>query len=679
SSHYLNIKFKGGKENVNGFGAIADIYYEHGKRQTYDNNPYRGYLSTMQCLAHFGLGKTSAIDSLTVRWNNGKKQTIKNIKADQTLLVNMADANEDYSYQQQPIATNAMFKEITAEAGINYTHKDINLIDFNVQALLPHKLSDYCPALAVGDLDGNGLDDLVIGGNSNNPAKLFLQQPDGKFLQKDLLPGLPVHTSYVKDEGILVFDANGDGKPDLYIARGGYRAALDSINYQDKLYINDGKGHFINDSTALPLNRTSKLCVRAFDFNHDGKMDLFVSGRVAPAQYPRPVSSFIFRNDSQNGQVKFTDVTDEVAPDLKNIGMVCDALFTDFDGDGQTDLIVIGEWMPVTFLKNVNGKFKNITASSGISDKIGWWTSITAGDFRHTGRIDYIVGNVGLNTFYKASDQYPVSITAKDFDNNGIYVSIPSVYLPDGLKGEKKEFPAFGRDDIAKQLPSIKKKFATYKPFATATMDDVLTPEQRKGALRLRANMLQSCFIRNDGNGKFAIMPLPKEAQVSVINGMVTDDFDGDGNLDVLMNGNDYGTEVGTGRYDALNGLLLKGDGKGNFAPLSILQSGIYIPGDGRALVKLRGSSGNYLIAASQNLGPLKLYELNKRPVIINLHPDDISATITFKNGKAQKEEFYNGSSFLSQSGKFIAVGNDAAIIEITNSKGNKRRVPLVN
>ena len=396
-----------------------------------------------------------------------------------------------------------------------------------------------------------------------------------------------------------------------------------------------------------------------------------------PAKYPMPVSSFIFRNDSENGHVKFTDVTDEVAPGLKNIGMICDALFTDFDDDGQTDLIVVGEWMPVTFFKNVNGKFRNVNSASGISNKTGWWNSIAAGDFRHTGRTDYIVGNAGLNTFYKASDQYPIYITAKEFDKNGSFIAIPSLFLPD-VHGVKKEFPAQGRDDIAKQMPSIKKRFATYKPFALATMDEVLTPEQRKGALRYQANILQSCYLRNDGNGKFTLIPLPKEAQTSTINGMVVDDFDGDGNLDVLMNGNDYGTEVSTGRYDAFNGLLLKGDGSGGFIPLSILQSGIYISGNGKALVKLQSSSGNYLVAASQNRGALKLYELRIKPNLVKLNADDISAIINFKNGKIQKEEFYDGSSFLSQSGKFLAIGKDVVTAEIRNNKGVKRKISFI-
>lgn len=283
----------------------------------------------------------------------------------------------------------------------------------------------------------------------------------------------------------MLFDANGDSKPDLYVASGGYKQAPGSIAYQDRLYINDGKGNFKVDSLALPVNYTSKFCVRAMDFNQDGKLDLFVSGRIDPWNYPKPVSSFIFRNDSEKGHVKFTDVTNEAAPDLKNIGMVCDALFTDFDNDGQTDLLLAGEWMPVTFLKNINGKFKNVTSASGIGDKVGWWNSITAGDFRHTGRMDYIIGNVGLNTLYHASDQYPVYVTAKDFDNNGSFVPVPSLFLPD-QKGVLKEFPAFGRDDVIERIPTLKKRYNHYKAFAAATMDDIFNMNREKVRFVLR-------------------------------------------------------------------------------------------------------------------------------------------------------------------------------------------------
>jgi len=674
AKRFLQIKFKGGKQNINGLGAVAAIYYDHDKQQVYDNSPYRGYLSTMEGIAHFGLNNIMIIDSVVIKWNNGKQQTLENVRSNQVITVDIANANIPYSYQQSAVDSSAIFKEIDKTVGINYHHYDYNFIDFDIQHLLPHKLSDYSPGLASGDLDGNGFDDLVIGGNANIPTHILLQQPDGKFLQKILQSGIQSGSTITKDEGILIFDANGDGKPDIYISSGGYAMSPGNIKYQDRLYINDGKGNFTMDSSALPVNHSSKFCVRAYDYNHDGKLDLFISSRVDPWNYPRPVSCFIFRNDTENNHVKFTDVTDEVAPGLKNIGMVCDALFTDFDGDGQTDLIVVGEWMPVSFFRNVNGKFQNVTAALGMDSQSGWWNSIVAGDFRNTGRMDYIVGNLGLNSLYQASDSFPVYMTAKDFDNNGKYSGIPSLFLPD-QKGVKREFPAQGRDDITRQLNSLKKRFNNYKKYAVATMDDLLTPEQRKGATRLKANMLQSCYLRNEGNGKFTMIPLPKEAQFSAINGMIVDDFDGDGNLDLLMSGNDYSTSVGIGQYDAFYGLLLTGDGMGAFKPLSILQSGVCIPSDGKALVKLTGAKGKYLVAASQHRGDLKLFELNKKQRTVAVDPGDRFALLRFTNGKTQKQELNQGSSFLSQSASFLSLGDLVSSVQITNSKGTVRNI----
>jgi hypothetical protein len=673
ANYYLQIKCKGGPQNINGLGALITIYYDGGKVQAFENNPYRGYLSTMQGVAHFGLGKITLVDSAVIQWHTGKKQVIKNIKANQVLLVSLANANEPYAQEQPATNSTALFHNVTRALGINYTHRDYDFVDFNIQSILPHKLSEYSPALAAADLDGNGVDDLVMGGNAANPARVFLQQPNGSFVQKELYAATHASGNY-KDQGILIVDANGDGKQDIYVASGGFHKASGDNCYQDRLYINDGKGNFTIDSAALPKNYTSKLCVRAFDYNKDGKPDLFVSGRVDPGYYPKPVSSFIFRNDSQKGHTKFTDVTAEVAPELKNIGLVCDALFTDFDNDNETDLVLTGEWMPVTFLKNQHGKFKNVTGGTGIGNKPGWWSSIVAGDFRHTGRTDYIVGNVGLNTLYGASDQYPVCITAGDFADNGGYLAIPSLFLPD-KKGALKEFPAHGRDDLAERWPAVKKKYEQYKTFAVATMDDIIPADKRANALRLQANMLQSCFLRNDGNGTFTIIPLPTAAQVSVINAMIADDFDGDGNLDVLVNGNDFGTDVSIGRYDALNGLLLKGDGKGGFAPLSIQQSGIYIPGNGKAFVKMAGSKGNYLVAASQNRDAVKLFELNGSTQLLKVNPNDRMAIIHFKNGQIGKEEFYDGSSFLSQSSRFISITAAISSVDITNMAGVTRKI----
>jgi hypothetical protein len=673
NAHFLQISFKGGKQNINGLGAIVDIYYNHGKHQVYENDPYRGYLSTVQAMAHFGLGKVNLVDSAVIKWPGGKKQKLLNVKADQKIKVSIDDANTSYTLSQPEIDFKAYFKEVTDSLGLHYLNKKIDFVDFNIQKLLPHKLSEYSPALAVGDIDGNGLDDLIIGGDNYYPTQVFLQQANGKFKQRDLLPGKVDPYKHFTDEGLLLFDANGDGKLDLYIASGGYKDEPNTLPYQDRLYLNDGKGNFTLATDALPINYTSKLCVRACDYNKDGKPDLFISGRVDPWSYPKPVSSIILRNDSKGGHVKFTDVTNEVAPGLKNIGLVCDAIFTDFDNDGWPDLIMAGEWMPITIFKNEQGKFVNITPQSGISNKLGWWNSIVAGDFRHTGRMDYIVGNVGQNSLFQASDQYPVYITAGDFDHNGAYDAIPSLYLKD-KNGEKQEFPVHGRDDLFKQMISLKKKFTNYKSFAVATMDDILSPEQRKGALRLKANMLKSCFLRNDGNGKFTLIPLPVEAQFSALNGMQVGDFDGDGNLDVVINGNDYGTDVSIGRYDALNGLMLKGDGKGGFKPLSILQSGIYIPGDGKALVQLRDTRGNIMLAASQHKDSLKVFKLNIPAKTIAVKPTDAYAIIKYKNGRTEKQEFYFGSSFLSQSARFIKLDDNMTSIAIFDTQ-NKSRI----
>lgn len=669
--HYLNVRFEGPDQNRNGLGAFVDIYCQHGLHQVYENNPYRGYLSSIQPMAHFGLGKCKTVDSIVVKWPNNFRQTFLNVRADQTLSANVTNAHQTYTRANPSPIKTPLFTNITGKSAVKYIHRDTDYGDFNIQKLLPHKLSEYTPAIAAGDVNGDGLDDIIVGGNAKMPAQVFLQRRDGTFIQRSLTED--EHAPKLSlDGGILIFDANGDNYPDVYITGSGYYSAPNSPVYQDRLYLNDGKGHFTLAENALPTCFKSKLCVRAFDYNHDGKMDLFVSGRVEPWRYPEPSTSYIFRNDTKNGKVKFTDVTNEVAPDLKKVGLVCDAIFSDFDNDGKTDLILAGEWMPLTFLKNTDGKFVNVTAKSNVGNKTGWWNSIVAGDFRHTGRMDYIVGNLGLNTLYQASDEFPVFITANDFDKRNRFDAFPSLFLP-GKDGIKREYPANVREDAFKQMISLRVKFTNYHSYAEATMQDLLSADQMKNALRLKATELRSCYFRNDGGGKFTIIPLPAEAQVSALNGMAADDFDGDGNLDLLINGNDFGTDVSIGRYDALNGLLLKGDGKGNFKPLSIMQSGIYLPRDGKGLIKLRSARNTYMVAASEHLGPMRIFELNRTVKFLNVLPGDSYAIILKNDGKLTRQEFYYGSSFLSQSSRFIAVDNHVSKITIYSANGKAR------
>jgi len=675
NTHFLQVVLEGDALNKNGLGAFITLYYDKGQKQVWENTPYRGYLSTVQNIAQFGLGKVNTIDSIKVEWPSGQLQLIKNVKVDEKLTIQWNVASPLMNKGVEVFATNSLFKEITKDVQVHYTHEQEDFIDFNIQKLLPHKFSEYGPSIVVGDINGDGIEDMILGGASHYSAQIFQQQANGSFKQSSLLSNTTYAGKSSSDQGLLLLDVDGDTDLDLYITAGGYEFKTNDKNYQDQLYINNGKGAFTKDTTAIPLNTTSKLCVRAVDYDKDGDLDLFVSGRVDPWNYPKPVSSFIYRNDSKEGKVKYTDVTTSVAKDLNNIGLVCDALFTDFDNDGWPDLILTGEWMPITFLKNEKGTFKNVTSTTGINNQVGLWNTITAGDFDNDGDMDYVVGNTGRNSFYRASDIYPISIYAKDFDNNGSYDAFPTLYLPTSHTDEvKKEYPAQTRDDIVKQMIGMRAKFQNYKTFATATKDQLLSKEQLAVAQVVKANNLSSSYIQNKGAGKFEMTALPIQTQFSVLNGMQVDDYDGDGNLDILMNGNDYGTEVSVGRYDALNGLLLKGNGKGLFTALSILESGIFIPGNGKALVKIRGAKGQYLMAASQNRGPLKIYTLKKPTLLLPVQPNDASAIIEYANGQKRKEEFYYGNSFLSQSARFISYNEKVKGITIIDQKGQTRK-----
>jgi hypothetical protein len=676
--HYLTIKLNGSSTNRDGFGTWIEIFYQN-KMQAYEQTPYRGYLSTIDIRPHFGLGPVTQLDSVVIKWPEGKKQVLNKIPADQLLTVNIKDADKSYDWITPAKTTDNLFTDVTDSIKLQYRDQSRDFVDFNIQKLLPHKFTEYGPALASGDIDGDGLDDIIAGGSIGKSAVILIQNGDGSFLQKNLLTdSASISSKMLHDEGIALFDADGDGDLDLYIASGGYEGQANTQAYEDRFYINDGKGGFTISNTAFPQNFTSKSCVRVADYDQDGDLDLFIAGRVEPSAYPKPVSCFIYRNDSKDGVLKFSDVTKSVAPFLNKIGLICDAVWTDFDNDGWQDLLLAGEWMPLTFIKNDKGKFINVTSSAGVEDKKGWWTSILPGDFDNDGDIDYVVGNLGLNSFLKASDKYPVGIYAKDFDNNGSFDAIPALYLPASQADTvKKEFPMHLRDDLVKQIISFRSKFQNYKSYANATFDKMFTEKEMEGVLKLQANYFSNSYLRNDGNGKFELIALPLSTQFSCMNGMLSEDFDGDGNLDILAAGNDYGTDVSIGRYDACNGIYLKGDGKGNFTTLSVLQSGWFVPGNAKAIVKLNNGNGKYKIAVSQNKDKMRLFEVKKDFKLVNLQPLDVSAIIKYKNGKVQRRELNYGASFLSQSGRFINTDSTMSSVIIKDSKGRERVVSL--
>ncbi|MEO6233328.1 MAG: VCBS repeat-containing protein [Ferruginibacter sp.] len=667
NEHQLTVAIVGAGNNTQGLGANIRIWYAGNQQQYYEHQPTRGYLSTDDARAHFGLGNTATIDSIKISWPDNEEQVLTNIKADQSITLDRKNAKA--ASKKTPVA-NTLFTNASTRYGINYKPVEDDFVDYNIQATLPHKLSQYGPGIAVGDIDNNGFDDFYVGGSSSNPGAFFMQDANGHFT-KDNDRFLQQEDPLVEDMGVLFFDADNDKDLDMYIVSGSYELPPNHAICQDRLYLNDGKGKFKRVESAVPTETTNGSCVRAADFDGDGFLDLFVGGRVVSGAYPTAPKSFIFKNIGG----KFIDVTKQYCPQLENIGMVTDALWSDFDNDGKIDLVLTGEWMPITFLKNTGKAFVDVTKTTGISKHTGWWNSLTAGDFDNDGDIDYIAGNLGLNSNYKASPTQPMTILAKDLDQNGSLDAMVFCYMK-AEDGTMKPFPMHTKDDLAGQLLSIRKKYPTYKSFGAVTMDDLWGKKEKENAIILEATDLQTNYIENLGNGKFSIKPLPSAAQSAPVYGMLAEDLDNDGNLDVMMVGNDYGMEPYSGRHDAFTGLFLKGNGKGELTAMPVPGTGFFVDGDAKGLTKLHTAKNEDIIIATQNQDSLLVFDkilTDKNTRWISLQPGDAYAELLYKDGRKQRIEFYYGGTYLSQSTRKIKLDKAVTKITVTNFQGKKR------
>ena len=595
--HFLRVRLEGPAQNRAGLGADVRLYHG-GHQQAHRHAVQRGYQSTVEETVHFGLGEDARVDSLVVMWPDGRGQRLTDVRADQTLTLAYTDA---VSGTPRPASSNepALFENVTVRSGLDHRHQENAFIDFNYEPLLPHLYSRNGPPLTVGDVDGDGLEDAFVGGASQQAGHFFLQGRDGRFQKRPL-----EYDVKKEDLGALFFDADGDGDLDLYVASGGSEFPPRSRFYQDRLYVGDGRGGFTPDSLAFPSMPTSGGAIAAGDYDGDGDLDLFVGGRVVPGQWPYPPRSYLLENRSAlGGPPRFADVTAEAHPGWRDAGMVTDALWTDFDEDGRPDLVVAGEWMPVRFYRNAGGRFEDVTEETGLAHTSGWWQSLAAGDFDGDGDEDLLAGNLGLNATLKASPEEPVRVVAGDFDRNGSLDAVTFHYI-DG-----EEAPLHARDDLLRQLAPLRKRFPNYRTFAEATSDDVLTPEEQTSAYTLQAELFESSFFENLGGGHFARRALPTEAQFAPLQDMTTGDFDGDGDLDALLVGNFYPTEVVMGRYDAFVGLFLKGNGAGAFMPVQGTTSGFLVEGDARAVERLRTSDG-LRVVVTQNDDEVLLFKI---------------------------------------------------------------------
>lgn len=581
-AHYVAIHLEENEQTLKN-GTKVHVY--HGDQIQYvEHQIYKGYLSTVDERLYLGLGATDLIDSIKIIWPDGATEIMKDIRADQIISVAHADAT--HAVDDKPIKNKIPTYE-AVDLNIDYTHQEDVQVDFYQQSLLPHQHSLSGPHISVADINGDGLDDAFVGGAAGHSAQLFYQNAGAPFSQQNFA----FHPER-EDVASLFFDADEDGDLDLYVVSGSVVSAGASDVYQDRLYLQDADG-FHHAAAALPETDASGGCITAHDFDGDGDLDLFIGGRVSPGEYPRIPRSYLLENIDGH----FSDVTPET---LRYVGMVSDAIWADANGDTVSDLIIVGEFMPITIFYNKNGALAEPII---IDHSSGWWNDIASGDFDQDGDLDFIVANAGLNMHLQASPAEPVRLYANDFDENGSLDPIMTHYV------HGKEYPLVSRDKIVKQIPAIKNRFQDYHSYASATFADLFKGPEKKGMMVLEAEHFATSYLENRGDGAFTLSELPVAVQLSAIQDILITDLNGDDHLDAILVGNDYAPDVSLGRSDAFQGAQLLGRGDGTFLIETGDVSGMQTAGDARSVKEINMADEERVFLVGNNKGPLELFK----------------------------------------------------------------------
>jgi enediyne biosynthesis protein E4 len=599
STHFLRINLKGNAGNVNAIGAKVYVHSQ-GQMQYLQQMPNRGFQSSVDHVLVFGLGRNTRIDSVEVIWPDDKKQVLTQVKPDTELMLVYSKADKQFvppleETVQKPVT------DVTKQVALNFTHRENEFVDYNRDVLLKQMYSTLGPALAKGDVNGDGLEDVFLGGAKGKPSKLFVQQAKGTFSENDV--AVFAADSLAEDVAALFFDVDGDKDLDLFVVTGGNEFTPEDENLQDRLYLNDGKGNFTPDN-RFPAIAESGACVAAADFDGDGDIDLFVGNRLVAGQYGYSPLHYLFVND---GKGNFKNLSKRYIPDIRELGMITDASWADLDGDNFPELLIVGDWMPVTVFKNINGNRLEKLDSQALAQSHGWWNRIHAADIDGDGDTDFVLGNLGQNNRLRADADHPAELYVNDFDNNGSVEQIITCYTENG-----KSYPMVLKGDLQRRLPAVKKKFVKFSDYADKGIQEVFSPEELKNATVRRVYNSNTSFLINEGGFKFRLEALPLQAQFSPVLGIQVADYNQDGHNDIFLAGNFFDVIPEIGRYDASYGLILQGSGKGTYKVVMPKESGFFVKGQVRDMQIVKGANNQEFLILSKNNDPVQVFSFKK-------------------------------------------------------------------